>query len=78
MTDGSGYKLRSEASVLGADELTDEQKQAGTQLHALLRQMVDSKDEVDKPAQSFLPRIDQERRAKQHQTTRSVLERGPR
>jgi hypothetical protein len=60
---GSGtrsFLLRGEARVLTWNELTDEQKEAGTQVHALLAQMVASEEKLGE-SEHFLPRIDQER-----------------
>ena len=54
-------ELRAEAGVLAWGDLTEEQKQAGRQAHGLLVDMAMSGDKVDKPARSFLPRLDRAR-----------------
>lgn len=61
MEDEQRFKLREEASVLLAKQLTDGQKEAGHQLHQLIREMVESDEEVDKPKHDYLPRIDKKR-----------------
>lgn len=53
--------VRPEAGVVSWSDLTDEQKQAGRQAHALLIQMASSTETVDKPKPAFLPRLDRAR-----------------
>jgi len=57
----TGFKLRSEAGVVAWGALTEEQREAGKQVHGLLREMAVSTEKVDKPKPSFLPRLDKTR-----------------
>ena len=61
MSDSKGFDLREEAGILAENNLTAEQMQAGTQVFELIQKMVASKEEIDKPSQSYLPRIDKAR-----------------
>jgi hypothetical protein len=61
MSDIKGFEIREEAGILAEGKLTDEQRQAGTQVFELIRKMVASPETPDKPSQSYLPRIDKAR-----------------
>jgi hypothetical protein len=61
MSDIKGFEIREEAGILAEGKLTDEQRQAGTQVFELIKAMVASPEKPDQPTQSYLPRIDKAR-----------------